>query len=85
MIRTPRRMRWIQWVIFYIAATMFLLGMAHRSHADELPTTCEAVVKAVGKAPLWVAEKLAHVKYPQLTGAQLAWGRQCIIDHRSKK
>ena len=75
------------WVIFLMLTVLFLIGVSrqHARGADlAVPAdiTCEQVVERVGLKPLWLAERDARRKYPAITNEQIAWGKQCVIDHR---
>jgi hypothetical protein len=81
----PGIRRLFPWALFLVLAIMFALGaMVVRAHAQEPDPniTCADVVKRVGLKPLWVAERQARKKYPDITEAQIAWGKQCVTDHR---
>ena len=78
------------WVLFFMLAVLFLIGTAprHARSADlgvPADITCEQVVERVGLRPLWLAERDARRKYPDITEAQIAWGRKCVSDHRWAK
>ena len=81
----PNIKRMFPWALFLFLflAAMFAFGAITLAHAQPAPDiTCEEVVKRVGMKPLWLAERDARKKYPELTESQIAWGRQCVTDHR---
>lgn len=79
----PSVKRFFPWALFLVIASALFLGTCDiRAHSADLNISCEDVVKRVGMKPLWLAERQARKQYPDLTEAQIAWGRQCVEDHR---
>jgi hypothetical protein len=79
----PKIKRFFPWALFLVlAAMLFLASMVHAEAQTAPNISCEEVVKRVGLKPLWLAERQARKKYPDITDAQIAWGKQCVIDHR---
>jgi hypothetical protein len=80
----PKIKRLFPWALFLLFAVLFSLGAMSlaRGQGPEQGITCEEVVKRVGLKPLWLAERQARRKYPDITDAQIEWGKQCVTDHR---
>jgi hypothetical protein len=78
----PRIKRLFPWSLFLLVATLFLLASCEMARAHPDQPTCDEVVKRVGMKPLWLAERQARKRYPDITEAQIAWGRACVEDHR---
>ena len=80
----PKIKRLFPWALFLVLAVVLLLAsMVVHAEAQPAPDiSCEEVVRRVGMKPLWVAEREARKKYPDITEEQIAWGKQCVIDHR---
>lgn len=73
--------RLFPWALFAVLAVLFFWGALRTAHSTEMPS-CEEVVARVGLKPLWIAEREAKRKYPDITQEQIAWGRKCVTDHR---
>lgn len=79
----PSIRRLFPWALYLALAAMFSLGAISLAHGQDAPhITCEEVIKRVGLKPLWLAEREARKKYPDITDTQIAWGKQCVTDHR---
>ena len=77
----PKIRRLFPWAFFLALATLLALG-AMIVHANADGITCDEVVRRVGVKPLWVAERIARKEHPELTDEQIAWGKECVSDHR---
>jgi hypothetical protein len=84
----PKIKRFFPWALFLALAALLAFGaMIVHAHAQGgVPDniTCAEVVQRVGLKPLWVAEREARKLYPEITEAQIAWGRRCVLDHRKE-
>jgi len=75
----PSIKRLFPWLLFLLLAAALSLGAITLARAD---ISCEEVVTRVGLKPLWLAERIARHEHPELTEAQIAWGRKCVRDYR---
>lgn len=66
-------------IALLVGAIIIGLGQAAAAcPVQKANPTCADVVAFVGRKPLWLAERLAKRCRPDLTEAQLEWGRQCV-------
>lgn len=80
----PSVKKFFPWALFLVLAALCFYGAIKTAHGAEVPAslTCADVVERVGMKPLALAEREARREYPDITDAQIAWGRQCVADYR---